>query len=72
MDDEFDLFAYSKVNEQTFEGKGHALLIVNNAPTVVGITASHSETKLARFEDGTPTDNWHGYPAIMMNMFNIK
>jgi hypothetical protein len=70
VDDEFDLFAKAKRDGQIFDDKGYALWIVADAACVLGITEHESETRLARFEDGTRSDHWHGYPANYLRAKN--
>lgn len=70
VDDEFDLFAKAKRDGQLFDDKGYALWIVADAACVLGLTEHESETRLARFEDGTRSDHWHGYPANYLRAKN--
>lgn len=70
VDDEFDLFAQAKRDCQIFDDKGHALWIIGDAACVLGYTEHQSETRLARFEDGTRSDHWHGYPANYLRAKN--
>ena len=70
VDDEFDLFAKAKRDGQIYDDKGYALWIVSEVACVLGLTEHDSETRLARFVDGTRSDHWHGYPANYMRAKN--
>lgn len=70
VDDELDLFAKTKRDGQIYDDKGYALWIIGNDACVLGITEHQSETRLARFVDGTRSDHWHGYPANYMRAKN--
>ena len=70
VDDEFDLFAKTKRDGQIYDDKGYALWIVSDVACVLGVTEHNSETRLARFVDGTRSDHWHGYPANYMRAKN--
>lgn len=63
VDDEIGLFANAKKEGYTSIGTGHSVWVVDSQLLDLGITTSGITTKLARFVDGTHTDNWHGYPA---------
>ena len=70
VDDEFDLFAKTKLDGQIYDDKGYNLWIVNETAEVLGYTEHGSETRMARFEDGTRSDHWHGYPANYLRAKN--
>ena len=70
VDDELDLFAEAKRDGQLFDDKGYAIWIIDNNAGVLGVTEHDSETKLARFVDGTRSDHWHGYPANYLRAKN--
>ena len=70
VDEEIDLFAKTKRNGYVYDDKGYALWIVAEKAVVLGITEYQSETRLARFVDGTRTDHWHGYPANYLRAKN--
>lgn len=70
VDDEIDLFAVAKRDGQIFDDKGYAIWIIDSKAGVLGVTEHDSETKLARFVDGTRSDHWHGYPANYLRAKN--
>ena len=70
VDDEFDLFAQTKHDGQIYDDKGYNLWIVNDMVEVLGYTEHGSETRMARFEDGTRSNHWHGYPANYLRAKN--
>ena len=66
VDEEIDLFAVAKKEGYAAYGVGHAVWVVDSHLVDLGLTVNGNFTKMARFEDGTHTDNWHGYPANYM------
>ena len=70
VDIEFDLFAKAKNDGQIFDDKGYSLWILDGEAKVLGYTEHSSETRLARFEDGTRSNRWHGYPANYLKTKN--
>lgn len=70
VDEEIELFAKTKRDNQIFDDKGYALWIVSDAACVLGLTERNSETRIARFEDGTRSNHWHGYPANYLRAKN--
>lgn len=70
VDEEVDLFAKTKKDGHVYDDKGYALWIVVEKAAVLGLTEHQSETRLARFVDGTKSDHWHGYPANYLRAKN--
>lgn len=70
VDEEFELFAMTKRDGQIYDDKGYNLWVVNDKTQVLGYTEHGSETRMARFEDGTRSNHWHGYPANYMRAKN--
>lgn len=70
VDEEFDLFAKAKIDGQIFDDKGYAIWKSGDEVKVLGYTDQLSETRLARFEDGTRSNHWHGYPANYLKTKN--
>lgn len=70
VDDEFDLFAKAKRDNQIFDNKGYAIWVIDDKSSVLGYTEHNSETRLARFIDGSRSNHWHGYPANYLRAKN--
>lgn len=70
VDEEIELFAKAKRDKQIFDDKGYAIWIISDKACVLGVTDLNSETRLARFVDGSRSDHWHGYPANYLKKKN--
>lgn len=70
VDNEIDLFAKAKRDEQIFDNNGYAIWVIDEKTGVLGYTENNSETRLARFVDGSRSDHWHGYPANYLKKKN--